>query len=274
MSMPSRIIHGTHCSAAQKRRFILNELLNTERDYIRDMRAIMEVGVAVALSGKSPLFACTGLQCGAGGRHGRGEAHHIFQSRRYFGGTSSAARCTRSQPQLHNDFLALLETCLSTDVGKVGELFERTSSRFLLYTEYYTNHPESLSLLQARPFSVHPPVRDACAGQRCGSRVQGLAGGVPGCARTPGPLLRHRCTIDMPQLPLADYLLKPVQRLLKYPLLLKVAITTWAAVVRRGRRSWSRRRRRTRRAMRRCCKARRRCARLPRASTRLHHRRP
>jgi hypothetical protein len=73
-------------------------------------------------------------------------------------------------------------------------VFLDIGERFRAYTQYYTNHGQAGALLQALQGEPH------------------VLAMLLSCQM----LLGH-------QLPLADYLLKPVQRFLKYPLLLQVS---------------------------------------------------
>ena len=49
---------------------------------------------------------------------------------------------------MHDMFLTLLEKCLARDASQIGTVFLLVGSKFLIYTDYYTNHPDSLAVLQ------------------------------------------------------------------------------------------------------------------------------
>lgn len=93
--------------------------------------------------------------------------------------------------EFHTELYNGMEYYVAEDPYNVGEIFTRFGlKRFMVYEKYYLDHMKSLSYLFQRQ-----------------EDSQFLA-------------MLVRCQTELQhQLPLADYLLKPVQRLLKYPLL-------------------------------------------------------
>eukprot|EP00035_Acanthoeca_spectabilis_P002943 m.90395 g.90395 ORF g.90395 m.90395 type:complete len:1188 (+) comp11842_c0_seq4:230-3793(+) len=92
----------------------------------------------------------------------------------------------------HSDLCAKIKDCVQRCPQMIGKVFvEMGLDRFMVYEQYYLDHTKSLSfLLHKQEDKTFLALLVACQTN-----------------------LGH-------QLPLADYLLKPVQRLLKYPLLL------------------------------------------------------
>uniref|UniRef100_A0A670XTK2 Phosphatidylinositol 3,4,5-trisphosphate-dependent Rac exchanger 1 protein n=1 Tax=Pseudonaja textilis TaxID=8673 RepID=A0A670XTK2_PSETE len=99
---------------------------------------------------------------------------------------------------VHNDFLTALEYCLHPEPHsqhQLGEVFLKFKEKFIVYEEYCSNHEKALRLLME--LNKIPPVRAF----------------LLSCM-----LLGGRKTTDIP---LEGYLLTPIQRICKYPLLLK-----------------------------------------------------
>ncbi|KAG8131745.1 hypothetical protein E2320_009649 [Naja naja] len=100
---------------------------------------------------------------------------------------------------VHNDFLTALEYCLHPEPHsqhELGDVFLKFKEKFIVYEEYCSNHEKALRLLME--LNKIPPVRAF----------------LLSCM-----LLGGRKTTDIP---LEGYLLTPIQRICKYPLLLKV----------------------------------------------------
>ncbi|XP_039207179.1 phosphatidylinositol 3,4,5-trisphosphate-dependent Rac exchanger 1 protein isoform X2 [Crotalus tigris] len=99
---------------------------------------------------------------------------------------------------VHNDFLTALEYCLHPEPHsqhELGDVFLKFKDKFIVYEEYCSNHEKALRLLME--LNKIPPVRAF----------------LLSCM-----LLGGRKTTDIP---LEGYLLTPIQRICKYPLLLK-----------------------------------------------------
>uniref|UniRef100_A0A8C0KU01 Phosphatidylinositol 3,4,5-trisphosphate-dependent Rac exchanger 1 protein n=1 Tax=Canis lupus dingo TaxID=286419 RepID=A0A8C0KU01_CANLU len=100
--------------------------------------------------------------------------------------------------EVHKDFLAALEYCLHPEPQsqhELGNVFLRFKDKFCVYEEYCSNHEKALRLLVE--LNKIPTVRAF----------------LLSCM-----LLGGRKTTDIP---LEGYLLSPIQRICKYPLLLK-----------------------------------------------------
>ncbi|XP_060086815.1 phosphatidylinositol 3,4,5-trisphosphate-dependent Rac exchanger 1 protein isoform X2 [Heteronotia binoei] len=99
---------------------------------------------------------------------------------------------------VHKEFLTALEFCLDPEPQsqhELGDVFLKFKDRFCVYEEYCSNHEKALRLLME--LNKIPPVRAF----------------LLSCM-----LLGGRKTTDIP---LEGYLLTPIQRICKYPLLLK-----------------------------------------------------
>ncbi|XP_041334421.1 phosphatidylinositol 3,4,5-trisphosphate-dependent Rac exchanger 1 protein isoform X2 [Pyrgilauda ruficollis] len=99
---------------------------------------------------------------------------------------------------VHKEFLAALEFCLQPEPQsqhELGNVFLKFKDKFFVYEEYCSNHEKALRLLME--LNKIPAVRTF----------------LLGCM-----LLGGRKTTDIP---LEGYLLTPIQRICKYPLLLK-----------------------------------------------------
>ncbi|XP_061602400.1 pleckstrin homology domain-containing family G member 1 isoform X2 [Cololabis saira] len=143
---------------------VVQEILDTERTYVQDMRSIVEdylecisnqSRLALSPEDKSSLF---------------GNIQDIYQFNRNL---------------LHD-----LEKCNSDPVA-IAECFVSKSEEFHIYTQYCTNYPRSVAVLTEC-------MRNKALAKFFRERQESL---------------RH-------SLPLGSYLLKPVQRILKYHLLL------------------------------------------------------
>ncbi|XP_048352328.1 phosphatidylinositol 3,4,5-trisphosphate-dependent Rac exchanger 1 protein [Sphaerodactylus townsendi] len=99
---------------------------------------------------------------------------------------------------VHKEFLTALECCLDPEPQsqhELGDVFLKFKDKFCVYEEYCSNHEKALRLLME--LNKIPPVRAF----------------LLSCM-----LLGGRKTTDIP---LEGYLLTPIQRICKYPLLLK-----------------------------------------------------
>lgn len=103
----------------------------------------------------------------------------------------------------HTTFLTQLEENPQLTAGHVAKVFlEAGPSGFMIYEHYYLNHPKAVNYLQLK------------------QEDEVFNSLLLGCQT----VLGH-------QLPLQTYLLKPVQRLLKYPLLLQEMLKAAVGVV-------------------------------------------
>uniref|UniRef100_A0A8C9VUK0 Phosphatidylinositol 3,4,5-trisphosphate-dependent Rac exchanger 1 protein n=1 Tax=Scleropages formosus TaxID=113540 RepID=A0A8C9VUK0_SCLFO len=153
---------------------VLNEILNTERDYVGTLRFIQSAFL-----------------------------HRIQQ-------TPNGQQCLSPENvkvlfsnieailEVHKEVLASLESSLQpepTPQHALGHVFLQFKERFSVYGEYCSNHEKALKLLIE--LNKNPPVRTFLL--HC-------------------MLLGGKKTTDVP---LEGYLLSPIQRICKYPLLLK-----------------------------------------------------
>ncbi|KAL2763586.1 phosphatidylinositol 3,4,5-trisphosphate-dependent Rac exchanger 1 protein [Daubentonia madagascariensis] len=100
--------------------------------------------------------------------------------------------------EVHKDFLAALEYCLHPEPQsqhELGNVFLRFKDKFCVYEEYCSNHEKALRLLVEL------------------NKIPAVRAFLLSCM-----LLGGRKTTDIP---LEGYLLSPIQRICKYPLLLK-----------------------------------------------------
>ncbi|XP_026529208.1 triple functional domain protein [Notechis scutatus] len=148
-------------SSLKRRQYVLQELVETERDYVRDLgyvvegyMALMEEdGVPDDMKGKDKIVF--------------GNIHQIYDWHRDF-------------------FLGELEKCLE-DPEKLGSLFVKHERRLHMYIVYCQNKPKSEHIVSEYIDTFFEDLK-----QRLGHRLQ-----------------------------LTDLLIKPVQRIMKYQLLLK-----------------------------------------------------
>ncbi|XP_077209455.1 triple functional domain protein isoform X2 [Paroedura picta] len=148
-------------SSLKRRHYVLQELVETERDYVRDLGSVVEGymtlmkedGVPDDMKGKDKIVF--------------GNIHQIYDWHRDF-------------------FLGELEKCLE-DPEKLGSLFVKHERRLHMYIVYCQNKPKSEHIVSEYIDTFFEDLR-----QRLGHRLQ-----------------------------LTDLLMKPVQRIMKYPLLLK-----------------------------------------------------
>uniref|UniRef100_A0AAY4E3F5 non-specific serine/threonine protein kinase n=1 Tax=Denticeps clupeoides TaxID=299321 RepID=A0AAY4E3F5_9TELE len=142
----------------KRRHYILLELVETERDYVRDLGLVVEVslvseGVPDDMKGKDKIVF--------------GNIHQIYDWHRDF-------------------FLAELEKCLE-DPDRLGPLFVKHERRLHMYIVYCQNKPKSEHIVSEYIDTYFEDMK-----QRLGHRLQ-----------------------------ITDLLIKPVQRIMKYQLLLK-----------------------------------------------------
>uniref|UniRef100_A0A8C8ZUD1 Trio Rho guanine nucleotide exchange factor n=1 Tax=Prolemur simus TaxID=1328070 RepID=A0A8C8ZUD1_PROSS len=149
-------------SSLKRRHYVLQELVETERDYVRDlgyvvegyMALMKEDGVPDDMKGKDKIVF--------------GNIHQIYDWHRDF-------------------FLGELEKCLE-DPEKLGSLFVKHERRLHMYIVYCQNKPKSEHIVSEYIDTFFEDLK-----QRLGHRLQ-----------------------------LTDLLIKPVQRIMKYQLLLKI----------------------------------------------------
>uniref|UniRef100_A0AAY5EXG4 Kalirin RhoGEF kinase b n=1 Tax=Electrophorus electricus TaxID=8005 RepID=A0AAY5EXG4_ELEEL len=142
------------------RRFVLNEMVQTEKDYVKDlgivvegfMRRVTEKGVPEDMTGKDKIVF--------------GNIHQIYDWHREF-------------------FMGELEKCVQ-DQDKLAELFIKHERRLHMYVIYCQNKPRS-EFIVAEYDTYFEEVK-----QEINSRLS-----------------------------ISDYLIKPIQRITKYQLLLK-----------------------------------------------------
>ncbi|KAL0090872.1 hypothetical protein F4703DRAFT_1790823 [Phycomyces blakesleeanus] len=165
-----------------KRARVVQEILETERTYATDMRLVKEIYYDKAFESHSPLNPL--------------DVRHIFSN-------------LLDILALESDFLPLLEnackneldsdlqpTRIKTNENSIGKLFREMTSRLVqVYGDYCKRHEDALNRLQE--LEAKPAVYVFLSA--CKEDIQG----------------RTMCW-DLPSL-----LIKPVQRVLKYPLLLK-----------------------------------------------------
>ncbi|XP_059801136.1 triple functional domain protein-like isoform X4 [Hypanus sabinus] len=148
-------------SSLKRRHYVLQELVETERDYVRDLGCVVEGYIAVMkedgvpddMKGKDKIVF--------------GNIHQIYDWHRDF-------------------FLGELEKCLE-DPDKLASLFVKHERRLHMYIVYCQNKPKSEYIVSEYIDTYFEDVK-----QRLGHRLQ-----------------------------LTDLLIKPVQRIMKYQLLLK-----------------------------------------------------
>ncbi|XP_070843359.1 pleckstrin homology domain-containing family G member 1 isoform X2 [Chaetodon trifascialis] len=143
---------------------VVQEILDTERTYVRDLRSIVE-DYLESISNQSRLALSS---------EDKGSLFGNIQDIYHF----------------NRDLLHDLEKC-NADPVAIAECFVSKSEEFHIYTQYCTNYPRSVAVLT-----------------EC-MRNKALA-----------KFFRERQESLKHSLPLGSYLLKPVQRILKYHLLL------------------------------------------------------
>ncbi|KAM9384697.1 triple functional domain protein [Pholidichthys leucotaenia] len=160
-SSPIEEMDERRASVLKKRHYVLLEMVETERDYVRDLSLVVEgymsrmkeEGVPDDMKGKDKIVF--------------GNIHQIFEWHRDF-------------------FLRELEKCLE-DPDRLGSLFLKQERRLNMYVVYCQNKPKSEHIVSEYIDTYFEDMK-----QRLGHRLQ-----------------------------ITDLLIKPVQRIMKYQLLLK-----------------------------------------------------
>uniref|UniRef100_A0A665TUC4 non-specific serine/threonine protein kinase n=1 Tax=Echeneis naucrates TaxID=173247 RepID=A0A665TUC4_ECHNA len=163
-SSPIEEMDERRTSILKKRHYILLELMETERDYVRDLGLVVEgymsrmkeEGVPDDMKGKDKIVF--------------GNIHQIYDWHKDF-------------------FLGELEKCLE-DPDRLGPLFLKQERRLNMYVVYCQNKPKSEHIVSEYIDTYFEDLK-----QRLGHRLQ-----------------------------ITDLLIKPVQRIMKYQLLLKVGL--------------------------------------------------
>uniref|UniRef100_A0A672PCY9 Phosphatidylinositol-3,4,5-trisphosphate dependent Rac exchange factor 1 n=1 Tax=Sinocyclocheilus grahami TaxID=75366 RepID=A0A672PCY9_SINGR len=149
---------------------VLNEILNTERDYVRNLAFLQSVNTQNMLDGSVPHVKILNI---------------LFSN-------------IESILEFHCEFLSTLDACLQPEPQahhSLGHVFLKFRDRFSVYGEYCSNHEKALRLLME--LNKIPHVRTFLLHLM---------------------LLGGKKSTDVP---LEGYLLSPIQRICKYPLLLK-----------------------------------------------------
>eukprot|EP00019_Armaparvus_languidus_P006647 CAMPEP_0168590418 /NCGR_PEP_ID=MMETSP0420-20121227/6557_1 /TAXON_ID=498008 /ORGANISM="Pessonella sp." /LENGTH=655 /DNA_ID=CAMNT_0008626075 /DNA_START=243 /DNA_END=2210 /DNA_ORIENTATION=- len=154
-----------------RRAHIIKEILKTERDYVRDLRWIVEQYVEPIES--KELIPPE-------------DQSHLFSN-------------VRSLVQLHQEILKMLESSQSDTSVSIGQTFVRIGSYLKVYTTYVIDQEGTRDFVHKK-FSEYPEFKEFC------DRVKSL------------PQSRS--------LDLESYLIKPVQRVCKYPLLINDLLKT------------------------------------------------
>ncbi|KAL4661000.1 pleckstrin homology domain-containing family G member 1 [Arapaima gigas] len=145
---------------------VVQEILDTERTYVQDLRSIVQ-----------DYMGCISSQARLGLGLGPEEKGALFGN-------------IEDIYNFNSELLRELEKC-NADPVSIAECFVAKSEQFHIYTQYCTNYPRSVAVLTEF------------------MRNKGLA-----------KFFRERQEFLNHSLPLSSYLLKPVQRILKYHLLL------------------------------------------------------
>uniref|UniRef100_A0A8C1UDI3 Phosphatidylinositol-3,4,5-trisphosphate-dependent Rac exchange factor 1 n=1 Tax=Cyprinus carpio TaxID=7962 RepID=A0A8C1UDI3_CYPCA len=151
----------------RQRLFVLNEILSTERDYVRNLSFLQSV---------SRLGFCVRVQL---------DLNILFSN-------------IESILEVHCEFLSTLDASLQPEPQahhSLGHVFLKFRDRFSVYGEYCSNHEKALRLLME--LNKIPHIRTFLLHLM---------------------LLGGKKSTDVP---LEGYLLSPIQRICKYPLLLK-----------------------------------------------------
>ncbi|XP_058808184.1 triple functional domain protein-like isoform X3 [Phymastichus coffea] len=155
-------------TALAKRQFVIRELVDTERDYVNDLRQIIEGYMALMRDPNTDIPLPEDLKAG--------------KDKMVFGNIEAIY-------EWHRDtFLKSLEHCLEKP-EELGPLFKRYERKLHMYVVYCQNKPVS-EYIVSEHIDTFEELR-----QKLGHRLQ-----------------------------LCDLLIKPVQRIMKYQLLLKEAL--------------------------------------------------
>ncbi|XP_023289652.1 LOW QUALITY PROTEIN: triple functional domain protein [Orussus abietinus] len=156
-------------AALAKRRFVVRELVDTERDYVNDLRQIVEGYMALMRDPETDVVLPEDLRGG--------------KDKMVFGNVEAIY-------EWHRDFfLKALERCLERP-EELGPLFKRYERKLHMYVVYCQNKPVSEYIVSEYIDTYFEDIR-----QKLGHRLQ-----------------------------LCDLLIKPVQRITKYQLLLREAL--------------------------------------------------
>ncbi|XP_015585806.1 triple functional domain protein isoform X4 [Cephus cinctus] len=156
-------------AALTKRQFVIRELVETERDYVNDLRQIVEGYMAVMRDPDSDIPLPEDLRSG--------------KDKMVFGNIEAIY-------EWHRDcFLKALERCLERP-EELGPLFKRYERKLHMYVVYCQNKPVSEYIVSEHVDTYFEELR-----QKLGHRLQ-----------------------------ICDLLIKPVQRITKYQLLLREAL--------------------------------------------------
>ncbi|XP_022243783.1 triple functional domain protein-like [Limulus polyphemus] len=148
----------------QKRRYVIQELIDTEEDYVKDLRSIVEGYIVLMKSGE--VSVPDDLKNG--------------KDKIVFGNIEAIYEWHR------NTFHGELQKC-ATEPGRLGPLFRRYERRLHMYVVYCQNKPKSEYIVSEYIDTYFEELR-----QKLGHKLQ-----------------------------LPDLLIKPVQRVMKYQLMLK-----------------------------------------------------
>uniref|UniRef100_A0A0A9Y4N9 Triple functional domain protein n=1 Tax=Lygus hesperus TaxID=30085 RepID=A0A0A9Y4N9_LYGHE len=152
-------------TAIQKREYVIQELVDTERDYVRDLKLVVEGYMALMRDPNCEIPIPEDL---AGGK-----------DKMVFGNLEAIY-------EWHRDvFLKAVEQCLDSP-GELGPLFKRSERKLFMYVVYCQNKPVS-EFIVSEFDGYFEEIR-----QKLGHKLQ-----------------------------LCDLLIKPVQRIMKYQLLLR-----------------------------------------------------
>ncbi|CAG06765.1 unnamed protein product, partial [Tetraodon nigroviridis] len=169
--------------------YVLSELIETERLYVEDLGLIVK--------GYMATMASQGVPEDMRGKDRMvfGNIHQIYD--------------------WHKDyFLGELEKCLA-DPDSLAQLFIKHERRLHMYVVYCQNKPKSEHIVSEfieTYFEVSAPLQAALAGRLPKSKVFLVVFGR--CGQELRQQLGHRLQLN-------DLLIKPVQRIMKYQLLLK-----------------------------------------------------
>ncbi|XP_014207348.1 triple functional domain protein-like [Copidosoma floridanum] len=160
---------GPEATALAKRQFVIRELVDTERDYVNDLRQIIEGYMALMRNPATEIPLPEDLKGG--------------KDKMVFGNIEAIY-------EWHRDcFLKSLEHCLERP-EELGPLFKRYERKLHMYVVYCQNKPVSEYIVSEYSDTYFEELR-----QKLGHRLQ-----------------------------LCDLLIKPVQRITKYQLLLREAL--------------------------------------------------
>ncbi|XP_051163454.1 triple functional domain protein isoform X3 [Leptopilina boulardi] len=157
------------CTILAKRQFVIRELADTERDYVNDLRQIVEGYIALMQDPETDIPLPDDLKGG--------------KDKMVFGNIEAIY-------EFHRDcFLKALEHCLERP-EELGPLFKRYERKLHMYVVYCQNKPKSEYIVSEHIDEYFEELR-----QKLGHRLK-----------------------------LCDLLIKPVQRITKYQLLLREAL--------------------------------------------------